>query len=232
MKFVTVSSPKATDATLEDTVSSILAEGAPPEVTVQWLTNTPNSSFEQWMRDVRTCSASPWPRWTISPSKLSVAQRHAQIAEQKAESAFSGVGMVADQTRYAQSVAEAAIAEVRSVRDEVASRMEEVAKRSDVSVSNIADVLTGKVQQVAAQFEAQTSHAVGQVAQQLEREVKPLRRARLRRQNNRLALQWKTFAANHRRNWTKFAQIHSGRRKKPSVKSSKSRRDLKLLLNN
>ena len=77
-----------------------------------------------------------------------------------------------DQTRYAQSVAEAAIAEARSVRDEVASRMEEVAKRLDVSVSNIADVLTGKVQQVAAQFEAQTSHAVGQVAQQLEREVK------------------------------------------------------------
>ena len=50
--------------------------------------------------------------------------------------------------------------------------MAEVAKRSDVSVSNVADVLTGKVQQVAAQFEAQTSHTVGQVAQQLEREVK------------------------------------------------------------
>ena len=113
------------------------------------------------MRDVRTRSVSPWPRWMISPSKLSVAQRRAQIAEQKAESAFSGVGMVGDQTCYAQSVAEAAIAEARSVRDEVTSRMEEVAKRSDVSVSNVADVLTGKVQQVAAQFEPQTSHAVG-----------------------------------------------------------------------
>ena len=50
--------------------------------------------------------------------------------------------------------------------------MAEVAKCSDVSVSNIADILTGKVQQVAAQFEAQTSHTVGQVAQQPEREVK------------------------------------------------------------
>ena len=80
--------------------------------------------------------------------------------------------MVADQTRYAQSVAEAAIAEARSVRDEVASRMAEFAKRSDISMSNVADALTGKVQQVAAHFKAQTSQAVGQGAQQLEREVK------------------------------------------------------------
>ena len=101
-----------------------------------------------------------------------MAQRRAQIAEAKAESAFSGVGVVADQTRHAQSVAEPAIAEARFVRDEVSSRIAEVAKRSDVSVSNVADVLTGKVQQVAAQFEAQTSHAVGQVARQLEQEVK------------------------------------------------------------
>ena len=85
--------------------------------------------------------------------------------EQKAESAFSGVGMVADQTRYAQSVAEAAIAEARSVCDEVASQMAEVAKRSDVSMSNIADALTGKVQQFAVQFKVQTLQAVGQVAQ-------------------------------------------------------------------
>ena len=77
---------------------------------------------------------------------------------------MSGAGVVADQTRYARSVAEAAIAEARSVRDEVTSRIAEVAQRSDVSASNIAEVLTGKVQQVAAQFEAHTSHAVGQVA--------------------------------------------------------------------
>ena len=94
-----------------------------------------------------------------------MAQRRAQIAEAKVESAFSGVRVVADQTRHAQSITEAAIAEVRSVRDEVLSRIAEVAKRSDVSISNVADVLTGKVQQVAAQFEAHTSHAVGQVAQ-------------------------------------------------------------------
>ena len=76
------------------------------------------------------------------------------------------------QTRHAQSIVEAAIAEARSVRDEVSSRIAEVAKRLDVSMSNVADALTGKVPQVAVHFEAQTSQAIGQVAQQLEREVK------------------------------------------------------------
>ena len=121
VKSVTVSSPKATDATLEDTVTSVLAEGAPPGVTVQWLITTPNVAFEQRMRDVRPRSASPRLRRTVSPSRLSMAQRRARIVEQKAESAFSGVGMVADQTRYAQSVEEAAITEAWSVHDEVAS---------------------------------------------------------------------------------------------------------------
>ena len=101
VKSVTVSSPQATDATYEDTASSVLAKGAPPGVTVQWLTNTPNVAFNQRMKDARPRSVSPRPRRSISPSKLSMAQRRAQIAEQKAESAFSGVRMVADQTRYA-----------------------------------------------------------------------------------------------------------------------------------
>ena len=139
--------------------------GPPPGVEVTFFPEAPNTSYERWMGDVRACSVSPWSQRTISPSKLFVAQRRAQIAEAKAESAFLGVGVVADQTRHAQSIAEAAIAEARSVRDEVLSKIAEVAKRSDVSVSNVADVLTGKVQQVAAQFEAHTSHAVRQVAQ-------------------------------------------------------------------
>ena len=160
-KSVTVHLPTAAEDAYEDTASSVQAEGAPPGVTVQWLTNTPNTAFNQRMEDAHLRSVSPRPRRTVSPSKLFVVQRCAQIVEQKAESTFLGVGMVADQTHYAQSIVEAAIAEARSVRDEVASRMAEVAKRSDVSVSNIADVLTGKVQQVAAQFEAHMSHAVG-----------------------------------------------------------------------
>ena len=122
-RSVSVSSPAAADSTIEDTASSILAEGAPPEVIVQWLTNTPNSAFAQQMQDVRPRSVSPRPRRTASPSKLSVAQQRARAAEEKAESAVSGVGMAADQTRYARSVAEAAIAEARSVRDEVMSKL-------------------------------------------------------------------------------------------------------------
>ena len=92
VKSITVSSPQATDATYEDTASSVLAEGAPPGLMVQWWTNTPNTAFNQQMKDARLRSVSPWPRRAISPSKLSVAQQRAQIAEQKAESAFSGAG--------------------------------------------------------------------------------------------------------------------------------------------
>ena len=145
-RSVSVSSPAAADSTMEDTASSVLAEGAPPEVTVQWLTNTPNSAFAKRMQDVRPRSVSPRPRRTASPSQLSVAQQRVRAAEEKAESAVSGIGAVADQTRYARSVAEAAIAEARSVRDEVTSKIVEVAQRSDVSASNIAEVLTGQVQ--------------------------------------------------------------------------------------
>ena len=162
---VSVSSPAAADSTMEDTASSVLAVGAPPGVTVQVLPGSPNALFERRMRDVRLRSVSPRPRRTISSSRLSVAQQRARAAEEKAESAVSGVGMVADQTRYARSIAEAAIVEVRSVRNEVTSKIAEVAQRLDVSASNVEEVLTGKVQQVAAHFEAHTSHTVGQVAQ-------------------------------------------------------------------
>ena len=106
-------------------------------------------------------SASPRPRRTISPIGLSVAQQRARTAEQKADSAFSGVGVVADQTHHAQAVAEAAIAEAQSVREEVSSKIAEVAKRADVSTSSVADNLTGRMEQVAAYSDAQTSCSVG-----------------------------------------------------------------------
>ena len=150
VKSVSVSSPLATDATYEDTTSSVQGMRPPPRFVVTVLRDAPNTSYVQRMGSVRARSALPRPQRTISPSKLSVAQRRAQIAEAKAESTFSGVGVVADQTRHARSVAEAAIAEARSVHDEVSSNIAEVAQRSDVSVSNIVDVLTGKVQQVTA----------------------------------------------------------------------------------
>ena len=74
-----------------------------------------------------------------------------------AESAYSNVGVVADETRRVRSVAEAAIAEAHSVRDEVSSRIAEFAKRADDSVSSAIGILTGQVQEMTAQTEAQAS---------------------------------------------------------------------------
>ena len=68
-------------------------------------------------------------------------QRHAQIAEQKVESAFSSVRIVADQTCHTQAIAEAAIAEARSVCDEVLSRIAAFAKCADDSTSSAVGIL-------------------------------------------------------------------------------------------
>ena len=73
---------------------------------------------------------------------------------------YSGVRAVADKTRHVQAVAEAAIAEARSVHEEVSSRIVEVAKRADVSTSSVAENLMGKVQQVTAYSDAQMSRPV------------------------------------------------------------------------
>ena len=94
------------------------------------------------------------------PTSLSVAQRRSMTAELKAETAYSGVGVVADQTHHARAVAKDAIAEAQSVREEVASKMAEVVKHADVSASVMAENLEGKMREVAAYTGAHTSHAV------------------------------------------------------------------------
>ena len=110
---------------VQDTASSMLAEGAPPGVTVQWLTNTPNTAFTQRMRDTRPCSVSPRQRRVVS-SSLSMAQSRARTAELKANTALSSAERIADQTIRAQSVADDAIAEAPSVHGEVESRITEL----------------------------------------------------------------------------------------------------------
>ena len=105
---------------VQDTASSVLAMGAPPGVTVQWLTNTLNTAFDQRMREAHSRSVSPRPRRVVSPS-LSVAQSRARTAKRKADIALSSAGRIADQTIHAQSVADDAIAEARDVREEVES---------------------------------------------------------------------------------------------------------------
>ena len=159
-KSVAVSSPAADEDAYEDSASSTRRMGSPPDITVQFISAAPNVAYQHRLRDVRARSASPRPRRTISPIGLSVAQQHARTAEQKADSAFSGVGVVADQTRRTQAVAEAAIAEARSVRDKVSSKLAEVAKRADISAPSVAENLTGRMEQVAAYSDAQTPRSV------------------------------------------------------------------------
>ena len=78
------------------------------------------------------------------------------------------MGVIADQVHHAQSVAEAAIAEAHSVRNEILSRMVEFTKRADDSTSNAVGMLMGKMKEVTTQPEAQTLRVATQIAQQLE----------------------------------------------------------------
>ena len=102
--------PPSPTEKIQDTVSSVLAEGAPPGVTVQWLTNTPNTAFAQRMGDTRLRSVSPRQRRVASPS-LSVAKSRPRTAELKVEIALSKAESIADHTARAHSVADDAIAE-------------------------------------------------------------------------------------------------------------------------
>ena len=102
--------PPSPTEEIQDTASSMLAEGAPPGVTVQWLTNTPNTAFAQRMGDTHPRSVSLRQRRVVSPS-LSVAKSSARTAELKAEIALSKAERIADQTIRAHSVADDAIAE-------------------------------------------------------------------------------------------------------------------------
>ena len=127
-------------------------------------------------RNVRARSASPQPRRTVSPIALSVAQQRARTAEQRAETALSGVEVVAERTRHAQSVAEDAIAEARSVRAKVSSQMAEIAKRTDVSASIVAEDFVGKMRETVAHTEATTSRVVGELESKTREYVEGHRR--------------------------------------------------------
>ena len=173
-RSVTVSSPLATNAEYEDTASSTHGTGPPQVITVQdvrmgsppsapqqIVLAAPNTVFTSRARTVRARSVSPRPCRTITPTELSVAQQRARTAELKADTAYSSVGMVAEETRRVKNVAEDAIAEARSLRSEIESKMGEVATRVDVSASNVADSLTGQVREAVAHSDEMTTRAVG-----------------------------------------------------------------------
>ena len=157
---IVVSSPHAADSTVEDTASSTRRFGSPPGVSVQYVSMPPNATFESGRRTVRARSASPRPRRTISPSSLSVARQRVRAAEQKAETAISGVEDVASRIEHARRVAEEAIASSRTVQADVTARLSDVASRSIASVSGVVSEVEGKIREMAAQTEAQTSRVV------------------------------------------------------------------------
>ena len=170
-RSVTVSSPLAANAEYDDTASSThgtglptvqyVQMGSPPSAPRQVTPVAPNTTFASRAGTVRARSASPRPRRTITPTELSVAQQRARTAEMKADTAYSSVGAVAEETRRVKTVAEEAIAEARSIHAEVTSKMSEVAERVRASASDVAENLTGKMRDVAAYSDEQTSRAVG-----------------------------------------------------------------------
>ena len=152
-------SPPAQHDDIEDTASSsVQGTGAPPIVTVQEVNARapptsprpvvppvhPNTVFAQRTSSIRSRSVSPRPRWVVSPS-LSVAQLRARTADQKADTAMSSVGRIADQVLHARTTADDAIAEARSVREQVESRIADVTKRTEIVASSVVGELTGRV---------------------------------------------------------------------------------------
>ena len=165
------SSQYAAGTALEDTASSVRHTGQLPGSSATLSPRAPNSAFERRRAMTRARSASPGLRRSLSPLGISVAQRRAQLTEQVAESAMSGVGRVADETRRAREVAEAAIAEAKSVHGEVQSKVASLTARADASAAHAVEVLSGRVQEVAEQSQVQTSRVAVAVAQQLEKEI-------------------------------------------------------------
>ena len=73
-------------------------------------------------------------------------------------------------------MAEDAIAEARSVRAEVSSRMAEVVKHADVSASVVAEDFAGKMRETVAHTEATTSRAVSELESKTREYVEGHRR--------------------------------------------------------
>ena len=87
------------------------------------------------------------------------------MAERVAESTMSRVGQVVNETRRAREVAEAAIAEARSMHGVVESKFAALSARADASTMHVVEVLSEHVPKSAADTEARMLHTVGTVVQ-------------------------------------------------------------------
>ena len=90
-------------------------------------------------------------------------------AEQTAKSAMSGVGRVAEETLRVRGVAEAAIAEAKSVHEAVESKVASLTAQADASIALFTGVLSERVQQMAEHSDEQASCVAVEISQQLEK---------------------------------------------------------------
>ena len=160
----------AVDA-LEDTASSVHQGRALQTVTRVSGGTLPNSAYSHGRAAARSQSASPRPRRVLSPVGLSVAQRRAQLAEQTAATAASGVGRVAEETRRVRELVEATTAEARSVRGEVESHVAQMAAAAEANAARTEERVTAEVKRVAAYSDAQASKVAADVTARLEQEM-------------------------------------------------------------
>ena len=78
---------------------------------------------------------------------------------------------MADATRREHEVAEAAIAEARSVHSAVESKVDVLLVHADASTTHAVELLSEHVQKTVADTEAKTSCSVRTVVQRLEQEI-------------------------------------------------------------
>ena len=75
-----------------------------------------------------------------------MAQRRAQMVERIAESAYSGIGIVVEQMRHAQSVAKATVAKAQFVRGEIEGKMAELKQCAEARASITENVLGFRIE--------------------------------------------------------------------------------------
>ena len=94
---------------------------------------------------------------------LSVAQRCAQLPEQTASMAISGVGRVEAETHRVREMVEATTAEARSVYSEVESRVATLAAAADASTMRAIEEIASRVKQMAEYSDPQASYVAADV---------------------------------------------------------------------
>ena len=158
-------------AALEDTASSVNIGRRLPISSQTGGRTSPNTAFAFRTAAVRSRSASPRPRRSLSPLGVSVAQRRAQLAAQSAATAVSGVGRVAQETRYVRELVEATTAEAKSVRSDVERRVARLAATSEENAARVAADVESKISKVAEYSDARASHVAADVTARLEKDI-------------------------------------------------------------